>query len=187
MKFTDLIQFFKKFSIKTNILVIAFLIFGISFPILLNNSSFGENNSKTKTINDFALNKVTSSLTPHGPISINGSAGFLSCGCTTGSGTKLDPFIIQNYYISNSTTNGVFINNTNAFFTIQNVFVNQSINGIYLSFSRNGIITNDTVFNSTQNGFYLFSSNNISLTNDFSYGNVNGNGFYLDSSKNNSL
>ena len=90
----------------------------------------------------------------HPPIIIDGNDDFTSeNGVTGGSGTENDPFIIENWVIVNdsSTENGIFINNTDAFFVIRNCSVyNYSElwhgRGILLSHVENGRIEDTTTY-----------------------------------------
>lgn len=90
----------------------------------------------------------------HPPIIIDGNDDFTSeNGVMGGSGTENDPFIIENWVIVNdsSTENGIFINNTDAFFVIRNCSVyNYSElwhgRGILLSHVENGRIEDTTTY-----------------------------------------
>ena len=76
--------------------------------------------------NAHIIEKDASLLNPsenHAPIRINGNDEFLpENGVTGGSGTEVDPYIIENWVIvsDGSASEGIFINNTDAYFIIRN-------------------------------------------------------------------
>lgn len=91
----------------------------------------------------------SSSLTPHPPVFINGNGGFTQDnGVRDGSGTALDPYIIDGWDIDASSKVGIRIEHTTAHFIIRNVRVHsdQQKNGIELFDVSNGQIVNATVY-----------------------------------------
>ena len=121
------------------------------------------------------------------PIYIDGN---FSEGEWEGSGVVNDPYIIEDLRI-NPTTNGtpgILIENTDAYFKIENVTVIDSfpdeldIGGFYLDNVTNGVLINN---NATENqfGFWLKNSDNNTLSNNFAKGNAVG--FMLSNSANN--
>lgn len=90
----------------------------------------------------------------HTPIRIIGNDEFLpENGVTGGSGTELDPYIIESWVIvsDGSASNGIFINNTDAFFIIRNCTIqgfnhpDEHYHGIQLSVVTNGRIENTSM------------------------------------------
>jgi parallel beta-helix repeat protein len=94
-----------------------------------------------------------STLTPHSPIFIDGDSGFVPAnGVTGGSGTASDPYIMEGWDISASTTHGIEIRNTRAHFIIKNVLIHDG-----RPYGYSGI-----VFQNVSNGaiLYIESSDN---------------------------
>lgn len=108
----------------------------------------------------------TSGYTPHSPIAIDGNLEFTGAnGVTGGSGTALDPYIIEGWEINASSKTGIEIRNTDSFFVISDVFVHSGLNGslmthdgIYLYNVSNGKIENSTLLHN-ENGIHLFNAN----------------------------
>jgi len=154
-----------------------------------------------------------SGYTPHAPIFITSNDNFVigQNGVTSGSGTGLDPYIIENWVIEASSANGIYIENTTKYFIIRNCLVENGgysyqgillhnvVNGkienntcrnngwgILLNFSSNGNLTNNTCENNSYGGIDLFSSSNENLTNNTCENNA-GNGIQLGPSSNNNI
>lgn len=117
----------------------------------------------------------------HQPIYINDNDDFTSeNGVTGGSGTENDPYIIENWIIkgNDSIKEGIFINNTDAYFIIRNCSVKNFFElsygkGILLSNVENGIIK-DTTTNKNYYGIMIRdNSKNIKILN-CSIGNSDG-------------
>lgn len=108
----------------------------------------------------------TSGYTPHSPIAIDGNLQFTGAnGVTGGSGTALDPYIIEGWEVNASSKTGIEIRNTDSFFVISGVFVHSGLNGslmthdgIYLYNVLNGKIENSTLLYN-ENGIHLFYAN----------------------------
>jgi len=129
--------------------------------------------------------------TPHATIFINGNAGFLgsnaTTGITNGSGTAVDPYIIEGWDIAALTADGIEIRNASVHFTIRNCYVHDDATayfGIMLLNCTNGILSGN---NCSLNpyGILLWLSNNNTLINNTCSNNDNG--IYLQSSSNNTL
>jgi parallel beta-helix repeat protein len=103
-------------------------------------------------------------LLSHGPILINGDAGFTSAnGVTSGSGTVVDLYVIDGWDINASSANGIEIRNTTAYFVIRNCYVhNGGSRGIWFFNVKNGKIDNN-LFKNNSSGIYLeyYSDNNL--------------------------
>lgn len=134
-------------------------------------------------------------LTPGSFISINGNNQFSSI-ASSGNGTKLNPYIIKDLIISSFDSNGygVDIENTNAYFILQNITVNSqnnNDNGFYFSNVINGLVTNNTAngynLNSLVNyyGFKLVSCNNSIFSHNYIFKSQDG--FFIQSSSNNTF
>ena len=125
---------------------------------------------------------------PRGPIYINGDDNFIPAnGVTSGSGTENDPYIIENWDISAENANGIWVENTTAYFVVRNCYVHDGWNngkyGIYLDPVINGIIDNNIVENN-DSGIYLEYSDNNIISNNIVRKNLY-NGIRLDYSDNN--
>jgi len=103
--------------------------------------------------------QVRAILRLHGPIIVNGDAGFTSAsGVSGGNGSFLNPYLIQDLNITAPGGTGIEIRNTSAYFAIRNVFIVSSVYGMVLSNSTDGEISNSTLFDN-QYGILLLSSN----------------------------
>ena len=124
----------------------------------------------------------------HEPIYIRGNENFTeNNGVTGGSGTKNDPYIMENGTIDASSAHGIHVKNTTAYFIIQNCLVENggsSYNGIYLNNVVNGRIQNNTCENN-HHGIFLYCSDNNLISNNTCENNTNG--IHLHSSDNNIL
>src|SRR2546428_5094266 len=119
-------------------------------------------------------------LTDHNAIVINGDAGFTTAnGITGGSGTLTDPYVIQGWAISTDflccASPGIVISNTKAYFTTNNVYINNPGSaGIELANVQNGVIKDSAMSNgvacygspdscSNPDGVDITSSSNVKL------------------------
>ena len=130
------------------------------------------------------------SLLSHAPILINGDAGFTPAnGVTSGSGTAVDPFVIEGWDIDASSANGVEVRNTSAHFIIRNCFVhdggNNTKHGIYFETVKAWKIENVASVNNFQGIFIVYSSDG-SIDNCTSESNL-GKGIWLWYSQNNAI
>jgi parallel beta-helix repeat protein len=154
-------------------------------------------------------------LISNSPIHIKWNVNFTQAnGVSSGSGTQVDPYIIQNLSIDATTQNGIWIENTDKYFKIKNCHIFNGSNGsvrpaiylynvthgsiydcridhnyrgIYLDTANNISIYNNSINNNTLAGIYLYKSVDNKI-----YGNVEmdnkDNGTYLDyNSKRNSI
>lgn len=129
------------------------------------------------------------SYTTRAPIMINGDSNFISAnGVTSGNGTSINPYIIENWDINASSATGIEILNTRAYFIVRNNYVHNggaTNNGIRLLNVQNGAIDNNSA-QSDKVGIQLDNS---------SYNNIFGNnvtlnwqdGIYLNISNNNTI
>ncbi|MHA1316516.1 MAG: right-handed parallel beta-helix repeat-containing protein [Candidatus Heimdallarchaeaceae archaeon] len=109
-----------------------------------------------------------------------------------GLGTKDDPYVIENYNITDSTTHGIKISGTTKYILIHDCYLNgggssSSFYGIYIDSTTDGTITvtNNTISNYAT-GIYLSSCSNNSFTFNI-ITNSNNDGLYLSSSSNNTF
>jgi len=95
----------------------------------------------------------------------------------TGDGSLNDPYVIENYEISSTIGHGVHIKNTNLYFIIRDVTVNDGkLNqyyGFYLENVTNGRLEDNTAYNNLY-GIYLKNSFNNTLIANIASGNTNG-------------
>jgi len=155
--------------------------------------------------------------TSHAPIFINGDAGFLglnsSTGISWGSGTVVDPFIIEGWDI-NSTgfLIGINIGNSTAHFVVRDCMVHDATQleilldnvtggrllrdectstqdgySIYVRDSDHCLIENVNSSANSYGGLYLFNSDNNTIRNNTSSDSLLGNGIYLFNSTVNDL
>lgn len=112
-----------------------------------------------------------SAYSPHGPIIINGNSDFtLANGVTGGSGTSIDPFIIEGWEIDASGfTGGILVSSTDAHFIIRDTFIYSAIlAGISFDDVSNGYIDNCSVSNNFIGILVEFSYNSFIRNNTIS-------------------
>ena len=128
-------------------------------------------------------------LKPYSTIDISDNSGFNSTnGVVSGIGTKINPYIIENWSINATKDNGINIENTNAFFIIRNCYIdgtstNPVHNGILLENVINGIIENNSIINNSP-GICLYQSNDNMISNNTIKQNI-GTGILIDNSQTN--
>jgi|GEM_PF-1314769 len=156
----NILKYVKKLN---TILILVLLTIIVVNPILY---------AKSDLKDDAHYNKIKSYF--HGPITIDGNKGFtIKNGVKSGSGTVDDPYIISNWKISSFLKNGISISNTNAYFVIENCYIDgckiisqltgKKTFGIAFSNVTNGKIV-DCFCNNFKNSFAIViisSSNNI--------------------------
>ncbi|MEE9231079.1 MAG: NosD domain-containing protein, partial [Acidobacteriota bacterium] len=139
-------------------------------------------------------------LTPHDPIFIDGNAGFMpENGVTGGSGTSVDPYIIEGWEIVGAPGAGIELVATDAHVVIRNVRVRASNSGVtfgaanvrvedseFVDNASNGIVMSGrdvvirrNVISSSRIGITVFGSKVVIADNDIVQ---NGTGIYLASS-----
>jgi parallel beta-helix repeat protein len=121
----------------------------------------------------FIIPNTASGFITHSPIYIDGNANFTSAnGVTGGSGTQSDPYIIEGWDINASSTTGICICNTDAYFIIRNCYVHDGRAnwhfGIIFFYVQNGRIENSTSTNNLYGIGLVDSSNNTIYNNIFS-------------------
>lgn len=101
-------------------------------------------------------------------ISINNNTDFsLQAGSHgwPGNGSQSDPYIIKNLFFNNSLSNQplIQIQNTNSYFTLENISLIGGSYGILLNNVSNAIIKNVSVYKSNSNLIYLNNNENITI------------------------
>ncbi len=109
-----------------------------------------------------------SAYTPHAPIEIEGNENFTTAnGVTSGSGTPMDPYVIEGWEINASKADGIRIDRTDAYFIIRDVYVHSGggdFDGISFYIVRNGRIE-DSVFEDNFMGIRLWAPRNVGIVN----------------------
>ena len=100
----------------------------------------------------------------HAPISISDDAGFTTAnGVVGGSGTQIDPYVIEGWQIDATLNNGISLSHTTAFVVIQNVVIDGGgglTNATYLSYCQNVTISQCNL-TSAGNGIYVDHSKDV--------------------------
>ncbi len=143
---------------------------------------------------------VTSSvMASRAAININGNSQLISSyGISSGSGTELDPYIIENYLFDCLDDYPILIQNTNKYITIRNcamytsqintgLYISNCTNiriencilyydnyGIYITNSNRITVTGCTVYNADEYGVYVYKTNNTIVTNCVFFNNTYG-------------
>ncbi|MHA2193639.1 MAG: hypothetical protein ACXAAR_09445, partial [Candidatus Thorarchaeota archaeon] len=107
-----------------------------------------------------------SSYTNRGPIAILSDADFSSFGFP-GTGEKATPYRIEGYNITDTNFELIVIENTEAFFVIQNNYldsITSSLDAIYIRNAKNGLVYNNTVVNNRHGIFIDKGSQSMNIT-----------------------
>ncbi|MGB5910186.1 MAG: right-handed parallel beta-helix repeat-containing protein [Promethearchaeia archaeon] len=145
---------------------IKYLMVLILFLVFINSIFYIEYNNLTKVKQtESDISKIKPNI-DHGPIIINGNGAFnLSNGVTFGDGTYGNPFLIEDFTIDiDGPTNCIFINNTNAYFKIQNCTLeNSDTSGTTIRLNN---VTNGLIFDNDINlgAIQLMFSYNITFS-----------------------
>ncbi len=110
-------------------------------------------------------------LTPHDPISITSDSDFE---VFPGLGTSENPYLIDGYNITTTSTNGINIRGTTKYFTVRNCYIDADSDGIYIENVADGTATviNNTCINNAY-GIEIWDSvsstviNNTCINNGF--------------------
>ncbi|MFX1508255.1 MAG: right-handed parallel beta-helix repeat-containing protein, partial [Promethearchaeota archaeon] len=127
------------------------------------------------------MNIVKNSFTPRGSIVITSNSQFEAL--FDGSGTLTDPYLIEGYYINDTSGPSISIHGTTAYFRISDNILNglSTTNyGIDLQNVDNGIITNNTIYSTNGNGINSLECSDINITDNFIH--TNSKGIYLNNS-----
>jgi len=130
----------------------------------------------------------TPEVIPHEPIYIDGNDNFTETnGVVSGDGTESNPYIIEGWDISASTTNGIEIKNTDVYFIIRNCEIhNNSDGGIYFQNVDNSTVSSNNISNNYY-GIFLDSCHNNLFNLNTITDSVNGDGISMDNSSGNEL
>ena len=168
---------------KISVLIIVGFVFTLLVNLRLN---FSVEQNSIENINNSAL---------EAPIFINGIATGVDAhnwtwaedqSWCTGSGTDLDPYIIENLTISGSGSgSGIEIWNSNVSFIIKDCLIYNFSTGIYLDHTNNARLINNNCSNMGE-GIYIDYSNNITISGNTANGNSNY-GIYLYGSPYNAI
>ncbi|MHA1303352.1 MAG: NosD domain-containing protein [Candidatus Heimdallarchaeaceae archaeon] len=120
-------------------------------------------------------------LENHTAIEIASDSDFSSLGFL-GSGTESDPYIIEGYNITTTSTYGIYIHGSTvtAYFIISDCYIDAVSRGIYITGIANGIavIENNTIVNNDEAGIYIDQTDNVNITDNTVL--KNGKGIYLN-------
>ncbi|MHA1202232.1 MAG: right-handed parallel beta-helix repeat-containing protein, partial [Candidatus Heimdallarchaeaceae archaeon] len=113
----------------------------------------------------------------HSAISITDDSGFSAF---PGTGTEIDPYLIDGYNITTTSSMGIYISGTTKHFTIKNCYLNASNYGIYIDTVAEGTTTaiNNTCSKNTEDGIRLDYSDGSTLA-DNNCSNNGYNGLHL--------
>ncbi len=129
--------------------------------------------------NDYRPNSLE--LTPHDPIEITSDSDFE---VFPGTGTEIDPYVIEGYNITTTDDNGIYITYTTKYFTVRNCYVEASNNGIYIDNVAEGTATviNNTCNNNGYDGIKIDSSGSSTVINNTCNNNTRGIRLYYSGS-----
>ncbi len=142
----------------------------------------------TKGIQTIEKNKrdlSLSSLIPHDPIFITSDSDFE---VFPGAGTVEDPYVIEEYSITTTSDEGIYIIDTTKYFTVRNCYVDAISHGIYIRnvADNTATVTNNTCSNNGYNGIELWGSDSSTVANNTCTNN-NQYGIFIRSSSNSTV
>jgi len=194
-----------KNDVKTIFIFIAFVAILINF-IGIKLSTNANHKSDDSLVDNERCNVKTSSYWILNPFVIDDSGGggngtwawAVAQPWCSGSGTFSDPYVIENITINgNRLSNGISIENSNAYFVINNCTVYNATLGVKLLNTNQGLLINNTCYNNSRAGIYLESSDNNTIEKNnasfnglksLTYGNINySDGIFLNQSHSNTL
>lgn len=154
-------------------IIIYFTLFSLVSIALLGTQATKLNTSQTR---------INATLTPHEPILIYNDANF-SDYSLPGSGTALNPYIIENYNITTLNNAGIIVRNTTDYFVIRNCYVDASFVAVAVTIVEPGTgeISGVTCKNNDFWGIVIGQSSQITVKNSVSEDNTEsfGIGIYL--------
>ncbi len=115
-------------------------------------------------------------LSPHGPIEITSDSDFE---VFPGTGTEVDPYVIEGYNITTTSYEGISITGTTKYFIVSNCYVDAEENGISIEYVADGTAT--VISNTCSNnliGIELVASDSSTIANNTCCNNI-GDGIYL--------
>jgi parallel beta-helix repeat protein len=131
--------------------------------------------------------------TPHSPITLTAQSDFTKpgagsgCECVrSGSGTEADPFVISDWIINATDSNGIDISGTKLYFVIARVELRGPSDDVGVNVDEaENVIVKDSRMTSWWFGAYAFLSSNLEFTNNTVVGNQYG--IQLEACSNNQL
>ena len=166
-----------KNSLQKNLLFfVVVLVLSFSGSSFLANSTNSTATTPSSTHSSTLASSVstTTTYTPHSPISITSDSQF-STNDFTGSGTKSDPYIFENYNITTTSSIGILISSTTKYFTIRNCYFSSNSDAISVQYSSNGVISGN-IINQSTTGIGVFNQNNVTISNNH----INGTNYGID-------
>jgi parallel beta-helix repeat protein len=144
-------------------IALALLVVGIIFTSLVINTLKSASTSKERD----SKSSLILSLTSHDPIFIDNDIDFVDYGFP-GNGSKINPYIIEDYSFENESFAGIYIKDTNDHFVIQNCFADSYEVGIYINDVAAGTasVLNNICVNNGDSGIIIQDSNKITLINN---------------------
>jgi parallel beta-helix repeat protein len=147
---------------------------------------------------------IRRSYTTHLPIEVADDTELANI-ATGGDGSGGNPYIIEGWNITTTTSNGIYIHDTTKNFIIRNCWINASLNyhgiyiynigtntanisnnvcinnfhGIFIHLASNTIVTNNIVNNNSFHGIFCLSTSEIFLKNNTCNYNINYDGIRL--------
>lgn len=158
--------FFSKIFL-IGIFTVLFIILSSGFGAIYNLKQ-SENTLVLADFNPVVEKPVSLDLTPHDSIDINSDGDFISSGFP-GTGTEINPYIIEGYFISGTILTGIRIRNTDSFFIIRNCYVDAEKYCIEIHSVAEGtatIINNTCTDSFVGSGIFLVHSSGVTLTNN---------------------
>jgi parallel beta-helix repeat protein len=129
---------------------------------------FGQNSEDQKIYQKSMTTLAITQYTNQDPIAIFNDSAFGPTGYDfPGAGTPSDPYLIENYNITDSTIDLIWIENTTKSFRISNCFLDSSDSffyGIYLVNVTQGMIETTIISNSGENGIGAYKSSEITIS-----------------------
>jgi parallel beta-helix repeat protein len=173
----------KQFKIISLLCLTAFSLVFVSFRHQMSDASLYENNQEEV----LSISSIQQYI-GHSAINITSYDDFNTTANVTGNGTQYDPFILDNFNITDSSQTLISIENTREYFIISNCLLNgktKNYNGISLTNVTNGFIDYNTIKNCSF-GMKLTSTENTTLSNNDVFYNKKD-GINLTSSHNNNV
>ena len=177
-------------SNKKYLLISCLSFFLLSSTIVVIAKEDQVDSSVSRSTNESNTFMPSLSYITHSTIEISSDLEFdVAHGVSSGTGTILDPLIIEGWNITTTEGNGIYIHDTSAYFIIRNCWIDAEQEGTFLDFNSSirlenvadgtAKIANNTCLNSFA-GISLFYSSSIYLINNTCTN--SNNGIYLRSS-----
>ena len=170
----------KLMLLKMLVLLLLFInfvtVYQNNFNTIQTNSQQSSSNSKFNDAQVNTNNLLKPSRISSNNLVISSNNDFITCGCTTGSGTKNNPYLL-NIDISSQYNVAFSISDTTAYFIIKNSIISGELNdpiynpakdGIAYSFNNviNGMIINSNATYNQGVGFEITNSHDLQFIND---------------------